>query len=202
MLLSISANLGYGALAAFVGAESAGLPVPGETALVAGALLAAAGHLSLPAVIVVAAVAAIAGDNLGYWIGRRAGRRALLARRGPFRRHRQRALAHGEAFFARHGARAVFFGRWVPGVRVVAAVVAGATRMPVRSFLIANALGAFAWAGTTASVVFLLGPTGGIIVLLSGLAVAAGATLTGVVAKLRTHRRSVTPTAIVTGGAS
>lgn len=199
MLLSIPANLGYGALAALVGAESAGLPVPGETALVAGALLAAAGHLSLPVVIVVAAVAAIAGDNLGYWIGRRAGRRALLARRGPFRRHRQRALVHGEAFFARHGARAVFLGRWVPGVRVAAAVVAGATRMPARSFLIANALGAFAWAAATASVVFLLGPTGGIIVLVSGLAVAAGATLTGVAAKFWAHRRSVAPTAIVAG---
>ncbi|MEZ5080178.1 MAG: VTT domain-containing protein [Thermoleophilia bacterium] len=170
--MGIPSSIGYGALAALVGAESAGLPVPGETALLTAALLAAAGHLSIPLVIGVAAAAAIVGDNIGYWIGRKGGRRALVASRGPFRAHRQRALERGEAFFARHGSKAVFVSRWIPGVRVVAAVVAGATRMPIRGFAVANALGALAWAATTALVVYTLGPVGGAVVLVASGAVA------------------------------
>lgn len=193
MLLSIPANLGYGAIALLVGGESAGLPVPGETALVSGALLAGAGHLSLPIVIAIAAAAAIAGDNVGYWVGRRGGRRALLARRGPFRDHRQRGLVRGEEFFARYGTKAVFVSRWVPGVRVVAALVAGATRMPVRGFMIANALGAGAWAATTGGMVFLLGPVGAAIVLTAGLAFTAAAATLAVVRWVRARRVAMTP---------
>ena len=200
MLLSIPAHLGYGAIALLVGGESAGLPVPGETALVTGALLAAAGHLSLPIVIAIAAAAAIAGDNIGYWVGRRGGRQALLARRGPLRAHRQRALGRGEEFFAKYGAKAVFVSRWVPGVRVVAALVAGATRMPVRGFMIANALGAVAWAATTGGMVFLLGPVGGAIVLATGIGITAAAAALALVRRVRARRIAMPPAPGVMAG--
>lgn len=190
MLIGIPSSLGYGALAALVGAESAGLPVPGETALITGALLASAGHLSLPLVIGVAAAAAIVGDNLGYWVGRKGGRRALLASRGPFREHRQKALVRGEAFFARYGSKAVFVSRWIPGVRVVAAVVAGATRMPVRGFMVANALGALAWATTTALLVYALGPVGGGVILVAGAVIAGVGATTALIARLRARRHT------------
>jgi membrane protein DedA with SNARE-associated domain len=89
--------------------ESAGAPLPGETALLTAAVLAAQGHLSLPLVVVVAAAAAIVGDNIGYVIGR-SGLRRLLARPGWFQRRHARLLEEGEVFFARNGSAAVFFG--------------------------------------------------------------------------------------------
>jgi undecaprenyl-diphosphatase len=181
LFVSVPANHGYGVLAALVGGESAGLPIPGETALVTAGLLAAAGHLSTPLVIAIAALAAMAGDNLGYWFGRRAGRRALQGGRGPLGRHRRRLLLKGEAFFARHGVKAVFLGRFVVGVRVVAALVAGATRMPVRQFMLANAAGAVVWSGATTLLVVWLGPLGaGLAVASSWVAVAVGLLVGGV----------------------
>ena len=181
MLVSVPANLGYAALAGLVAGESAGLPIPGETALVSAALLVGSGGLSLPLVVGVATLAAIVGDNMGYWFGRRAGRRALTASRGPFRRHRQHLLDSGEAFFARHGGKAVALGRFVAGVRVVAAVVAGASHMPVGRFMFANAAGAFAWAAVTASLVVWLGPAGAALVFASGWIMAGFGVLLGAV---------------------
>jgi membrane-associated protein len=138
----------------------------------------------------VAATAAIVGDNIGYWFGRRAGRRALTARRGPFRRHRQHLLDRGEAFFARHGGKAVALGRVVTGVRVVTAVVAGASRMPVGRFMVANAIGAFAWAGATASLVVWLGPVGAAIALASGWTIAGAGVLLAAVRVRRARARA------------
>src|SRR5690349_15721366 len=114
-LVSVPTNLGYPLLALLVGAESAGALVPGETALIVAGALAGDGRLSLPLVIVVAASAAIVGDNVGYLIGRR-GLRRLFERsaRSP---RRQRLLERGQAFFRRNGSAAVFFGRWIPGLR-------------------------------------------------------------------------------------
>ncbi|MBA2513310.1 MAG: DedA family protein [Solirubrobacterales bacterium] len=159
MLSSVSAQLGYPVLAALVFGESAGLPLPGETALLTAGGLVAAGHLALLAVILVAATAAIAGDTVGYWLGRRGGR-AVLMRGGFLAEHRRHAVQRADHFFERYGTATVFFGRWIPGVRVVVAVVAGATRMPWKRFAVANALGAFAWAGTVATAASLLGPLG------------------------------------------
>ncbi len=181
MFVSVPANLGYGVLAALVGGESAGLPIPGETALVTAGLLAGAGHLSVPLVIAIAALAAMAGDNLGYWLGRRAGRRALKGGRGPLGRHRRRLLAKGEAFFARQGMKAVFLGRFVVGVRVVAALVAGATHMPVRKFMLANAAGAVVWATATTMLVVWLGPLGAALAFASSWVAVAAGLLVGVV---------------------
>jgi undecaprenyl-diphosphatase len=170
MFLSIPANLGYALLAGFIAGESAGLPLPAETALVTAGLMATVGHLSLPLVIGVAAGAAVVGDNLGYWAGRRAGRRFLRAHRGPFRLQRQRLLAWSEEFFARSGLLAVVLARFVPGLRTCAAAMAGAGRMPAGRFLIANAGGALLWAGLTTLVVAVLGAAGAVITLASGSA--------------------------------
>jgi len=176
MLLSVPAQIGYAALAGFVVAESAGVPVPGETALLAAALLAATGQLSLPIVIAVATAAAIVGDNVGYILGRRGGR-ALLLRDGRFAHHRRAAVQAGDRFYARHGAKTVFFGRWVSGVRIVAAMMAGTTAMPGRRFVAYNALGALTWAATLATIAFLTGPLGAAIVYGCGVAAAGGGTL-------------------------
>jgi membrane protein DedA with SNARE-associated domain len=133
MLFSVPSQVGYVLLGALIFGESSGLPIPGETALIVAGGLTAAGHLSLLLVIVVAAVAAIVGDTLGYWLGRRGGR-ALLLRDGFGARHRRRALARADRHFVRHGAATVFIGRWIPGLRYMAALVAGATKMPWRRF--------------------------------------------------------------------
>src|SRR3954453_3348280 len=138
-MLPLPDQLGYPALAALVFGESAGLPIPGETALIIAGGLAAAGHLSLGPVIGVGAAGAVLGDNLGYWLGRRGGRNLLL-RDGHGARHRRAAVARADGFFARYGSGAVFAGRWIVGVRYLAALMAGATRMPYRRFLVANAL--------------------------------------------------------------
>lgn len=187
MLFTVPAHFGYPVLGALILGESAGLPLPGETALLTAAGLASAGHLALPVVIAVAAGAAIVGDTIGYWLGRRRGR-AFLLRDGFLAGHRRHAVQSADRFFARYGTATVFFGRWVPGLRVVAAVMAGATRMPWRSFAVANALGAVAWASTVAGTAFLLGPTGTAVMAAGGLALGAGAAATGWWRRRRTRR--------------
>jgi membrane protein DedA with SNARE-associated domain len=157
-MFSVSAQLGYPALGGLIFAESAGLPVPGETALLTAGVLAGAGRLSLPVVVGLAVCAAVLGDTLGYWLGRRGGRTVLL-RRGPLKHHRARVLERGERFFAEHGPKTVFLGRFVPGVRVVAAVMAGASAMPWPRFALYNVTGAFVWATTIAGLAALVGPT-------------------------------------------
>ena len=114
--------LAHGLLLLFllVAMESAGVPLPGETALVTAAILAQRGHYSLVSVIVVAAAAAIVGDNIGYWIGRKGGR-ALLRRTPIVRGYFERALPPSERFFRRHGPKTVFLGRFVAILRVTAA---------------------------------------------------------------------------------
>lgn len=157
ILTSLPPLTAYLALGGLIAVESAGVPVPGETALIAAGLLASTGHLDLAVVIVVAAGAAIAGDNVGYLIGRTGGRR-LLERPGRFERHRREILVRGEPFFERHGPKAVFLGRWVAVLRIGAAWLAGANRMPWRSFLFWNALGGIAWAAGVAVLAYALGP--------------------------------------------
>ena len=168
MFSPVPAGLGYPALGALIFGESTGLPLPGETALITAGGLAAAGHLSLPLVIAVAILAAITGDTLGYWVGRRRGR-AFLLRDGFLAGHRRHAVTRADRFFARNGTVTVFVSRFIPGVRVVAAVMAGATQMPWRRFASANALGAVLWATTVASLAYLLGPAGAASLALAGL---------------------------------
>jgi membrane protein DedA with SNARE-associated domain len=155
-LINVPAGIGYPLLFALVAAESAGALVPGETSLIVAAALAAQGQLSLPLVIAVAACAAIVGDNIGYLIGRR-GLRRLADRPGRWKVGRRRLVERGEEFFARRGSAAVFFARWLPGLRVVTSWLAGAYRMPWPRFLLWNALGGITWATTIGVLAYGLG---------------------------------------------
>jgi membrane-associated protein len=144
-IVNIPPDVGYSVVFALIAVETMGIPVPGETALITAALLAHDGRLSIAALIVLAAGAAILGDNVGFAIGRKGGRR-LFERPGPFHEQRMAALAVGEPFFARHGPKAVFLGRWVTGLRIASAWLAGMNRMDWRRFLFWNALGGICWA--------------------------------------------------------
>jgi membrane protein DedA with SNARE-associated domain len=156
MLLNVPAGIGYPLLFGFVAAESAGALVPGETSLIVAAALASQGRLSLPLVIAVGAGAAIVGDNVGYFIGRN-GLRRLVDRPGRWAAGRRRLVERGEVFFARRGSAAVFFGRWLPGMRVVTSWLAGANRMRWRRFLFWNALGGISWATTIGVLAYIVG---------------------------------------------
>jgi undecaprenyl-diphosphatase len=155
--LEISARTAYVALFALVAAESSGAPVPGETALITAGVLASHGDVKIELVIAIAATASIIGDNIGYAIGRTGGRR-LLERPGFLEHHRRRVLEHGEPFFAKHGAKAVFLGRWVAGLRIAAAWLAGINRMAWKRFLFWNALGGITWALSVGLLAYWLGP--------------------------------------------
>jgi membrane-associated protein len=143
-------------LFAVIAAESAGVPLPGETALIAAAILASRGHYSIVSVIVVAAAAAIIGDNIGYWIGRTGGRK-LLERWGPLKRYADRALPPGERFFEKHGGKTVFIGRFVAVLRVTAAWLAGITHMPWWRFVLWNAAGGIVWATLVSLLAYYFG---------------------------------------------
>ena len=132
--------------------ESAGVWVPGETALVAAGVLASRGHFWITEVIVLAALGAILGDNVGYWIGRVYGRKLFLR----FRRL-EVMLPRAERFFRRHGGKAVFFARFIAGLRVTGAWMAGISHMRWWRFLFWNALGGIAWATGVGLVAFYLG---------------------------------------------
>jgi membrane-associated protein len=145
-IISVSSSLGY-LLPAIIGLESMGVPSPGETALVLAAILASQGKLQIWLVIVIGAASAIIGDNIGYWLGRSLGLKVLLAP-GPLHEHRERAVAAGQRFFARHGGKAVFLGRWIALIRVATAWLAGIDEMPFPVFFFWNALGGITWAIT------------------------------------------------------
>ena len=136
----------YGLVVLFllVGVESAGIPVPGETALVAAAVLAH-DHWGIEWVIVVAACGAIVGDNVGYWLGRVGGRK-LLDRYEVTRRYAEKALPPSERFFKRHGGKTIFFARFIAVLRVTAAWIAGISRMHWWQFFLWNAAGGIVWA--------------------------------------------------------
>ena len=148
----------YGLIIVFltIALETSGLPLPGETALVAAAVLASQGHLSIEGVIVVAAIAAIIGDNVGYWLGRKLGR-GFLQRYEVVRRFSNRVLPPTERFFRRHGGKAVFLARWFSGFRIAGAWIAGFAHMSWWRFFVWNAAGGIAWAVTVSLVGYYAG---------------------------------------------
>ena len=164
-----------------------GIPVPGETALIGAALLAHDGQLSIVALVALAATAAILGDNVGFAIGRHGGRRLFL-RPGPFHEHRLRVIEYGEPFFERHGAKAVFLGRWVSGLRIASAWLAGMNRMSWPTFLFWNALGGICWAASIGFAVYLLGDVAEHVIAVAG-PVAAGVAVVALVAFIVWRRR-------------
>jgi membrane protein DedA with SNARE-associated domain len=145
-IFGISSKLGY-LLPAVVGLESMGVPSPGETALILAAVLANQGKLQIWLVILIAIASAIIGDNIAYFLGRAIGRE-VLEKPGPFYKRRKQLLTVGERFFEKHGAKAVFLGRWVALLRVAAAWIAGINEMPFPRFFLWNALGGITWATT------------------------------------------------------
>jgi membrane protein DedA with SNARE-associated domain len=159
---------GYPLLFAVIMCESGGLPVPGETGLITAGILASNGKLQIELVIGLAATAAIVGDNIGYLIGRKGGR-WILERPGRFHRQRLQVLETGEPFFKRHGPKAVFFGRFILGLRVWASWLAGATRMHWRSFVLWNALGGICWATAIGLLAYFLGQSAGNLISTFGL---------------------------------
>jgi membrane protein DedA with SNARE-associated domain len=187
-LLSVVRDVGYPVLFALVAIETMGIPVPGETALFTAGLLAAAGHLEIELVIAVSAAAAIVGDNIGFAIGRRLGRRLMLAP-GPFEHHRRRVIEIGEPFFERHGPKAVFLGRWIAGLRITSAWLAGMNRMSWPTFLFWNALGGIAWAISIALLAYYVGRGAERIVHLAGLGGAGVVVAGGAIAWLVLRRR-------------
>lgn len=139
---------GYWVLGLIVMLENAGVPVPGETALLAAGYLTSPDggqHLHLWAVIPIAFFAAIAGDNLGFWLGRKVARPRLAARR-RFLFLTPGRMKMAEQYFEKYGALTVFFARFVTGLRVVAGPAAGASGMWWGWFFAANAAGALCWA--------------------------------------------------------
>ena len=140
------ASYGYLFLLALVGIESFGVPLPGETALVVAAALAAQGKLDIWLVIAAAAAGAIIGDNAGYWLGRKGGI-ALVRRYGQKVGLNEAKLDRVHAFFERHGAKTIFIGRFIALLRSWAAALAGVARMPYHTFSLYNALGGITWAG-------------------------------------------------------
>jgi len=150
----------YVVVAAIILTESMGVPIPGELTLVSAALLAASGVTNIFGVATAAAIGAIIGDSIGYYIGHRGGR-PLLERFGRrFPKHfGPPHLARAERVFQRWGVWAVFFGRFVALLRILAGPLAGALRVPYRKFLAANAGGGIAWAFLTAYAVYAAGRT-------------------------------------------
>jgi membrane protein DedA with SNARE-associated domain len=150
-------SYGYGAVAGVVALESIGLPLPGETTLIAAAIIAATRHeLDIGLVIAAAAAGAIIGDNIGFWIGRAFGYRLVL-RFGRYLRLTEPRIKLGQYLFERYGGWIVCLGRFVAVLRALAALLAGVNCMGWRRFLFFNALGAGLWAGAYGMGAYYLG---------------------------------------------
>ena len=148
---------GYWGVAAALLLENSGVPVPGETILILASAVAYSTHeLRLPWIIVIGTAAATAGDNIGYWIGRKGGR-PLLERWKRFFRVRDKHIATGEALIEKHGPLAIFFARFVTGARVIAGPLAGILHMHWPRFALFNLLGAVTWVSVIAGVAFAFG---------------------------------------------
>jgi membrane protein DedA with SNARE-associated domain len=136
----------FGYLVLFLGvmAENASLPVPGETVLIIASFYSHHGHLNLGYVILLATVGCILGDNISFYVGRRLGRPFIL-QYGRYLLITKKRLAFVEHFFEKHGDKTIFIQRWITGVRVIGALVAGTTQMPWPRFVLFNCLGAVTW---------------------------------------------------------
>jgi membrane protein DedA with SNARE-associated domain len=151
------AVLAYLVVGLVIGIESMGIPLPGETTLVAAALLASQGDLNVAFVIAAAATGAIVGDSIGYFIGRKAGR-GLFERLGRrFKHFSEARIVKAEKYFHKYGVWTVFFGRFVALLRIFAGPMAGMLRMPYPQFLAANAAGGIAWSTTIGLVAYKVG---------------------------------------------
>ncbi|HET7479588.1 MAG TPA: VTT domain-containing protein [Rubrobacteraceae bacterium] len=205
-ILSLIAQYGYLIVLFGVMLESMGIPLPGETILISAGILVQQGRLDLGDAILFGIMGAVIGDQIGYWIGRRGGRPFIL-RWGRYVLITPERLARAEAFFARHGGKAVFLARFVTGLRVFGALVAGVSRMRWRTFFLYNALGGATWATAAVLVGYLLGGSVGLVEKWIGrasalLAVALVAAIALYLAYrwVRNHPELVRRTAVRLGG--
>lgn len=151
------AAFGYWAVMLTLLGENAGLPLPGETVLLYASFLAYSEHrLHIAWIIVFGVCACTLGDNVGYWIGRRGGR-PLIERHRRWFHVSEETLRRGERLFERHGAAAIFWARFIFGMRIIAGPLAGVLEMPWRRFLLFNFLGAAVWVTAVATVGFVFG---------------------------------------------
>lgn len=151
------ASYGYWSVAISLLLENAGVPVPGETILLIASASAYNQHrLNLPWIIIVGTIAATAGDNLGYWIGRRGGR-PLLERWRSFFHIGQRHIAMGEALIEKHGPVAIFLARFLAGARIFAGPIAGILHMEWKRFALFNFLGAMTWVAAISAIGYAFG---------------------------------------------
>ena len=146
----------YWALAGIIGVESFGVPAPGQTLMVLASIYAGAGRLNIYGVSIVSFLAAVIGDNIGYWIGLRGGRK-FVHRFGKYIFITPKRLAWAEDFFSRRGARIVVVARFIDGLRQLNGVIAGITAMPWRTFLLYNTIGAALWVGWWVTISYFLG---------------------------------------------
>src|SRR3954451_8431842 len=167
--------------------ESFGIPLPGETALVFFGVLASKGDYGIVSVIAIAAIAAIVGDNLGYWVIGRLGGRALFTRTPWLKRWSDSVIPRAEKVMRRHGAKTVFFGRFIAILRFTAAWVAGLGRMPWWRFLFWNAVGGIVWATAVGLVAFWGGRAAADAIQTYGLFAAAGVAALVVLAAVGIH---------------
>jgi membrane protein DedA with SNARE-associated domain len=157
MVRNAVVHYGYWAVAGALLLENAGVPLPGETILLMASFLAYSEHdLRLPWIIVVATIAATAGDNLGFALGHYGGR-PLLARYQAFFRIKDATVARGESLFEKYGSLTIFFARFVFGMRIIAGPLAGVLRMHWRRFAIFNLLGAGLWVTVISVAGYLFG---------------------------------------------
>ncbi|MFI1167279.1 DedA family protein [Streptomyces sp. NPDC020801] len=155
-LAPLLTHYGYLAVGGVVFVEDFGIPAPGETILIAAGVYAGAGELDVVAVGVIAFAAAVAGDNIGYLIGRFGGR-ALVHRWGRYVFLTPKRFEAAERFFARHGGKIVVVARFVEGLRQANGIIAGTSGMPWRRFLVFNALGAALWVGLWLTLAYFAG---------------------------------------------
>jgi membrane protein DedA with SNARE-associated domain len=187
--------LAYGYWAVFFGVmlENAGVPVPGETILLIAGYFASTGKFHLGLVMLIAASGAVIGDNIGFAIGHHFGRNVLL-RIGRFFFLTPKRLAHMENYFERHGNKTILVARFITGLRVFAALLAGASKMPWRVFIVFNMAGAVLWSVVISTLGYLFGQSLPLLIKWvgrSGTILLISAIVVGIVVwRVRKHRKS------------
>src|SRR6202171_4306880 len=187
--------LAYGYWAFFFGVmlENAGVPIPGETILLIAGYFASTGKFHLGLVMLIAATGAVIGDNIGFAIGHHYGRNVLL-RVGRFFFLTPKRFAHMENYFERHGNKTILVARFITGLRVFAALLAGASKMPWRVFVVYNVAGAILWSVVITTLGYLFGQSLPLLVKWvgrSGTILLVAAIVIGVVVwRVRKHRKS------------
>jgi membrane protein DedA with SNARE-associated domain len=149
-------HYGYWAVGGFVLLEDFGVPVPGEALLIAAAVFAGSGHMNIAAVILVAVIGAVIGDNIGFAVGHFGGR-PLVERFGRYVFLTPTRLEHAEEYFNRHGGKIDTIARFIEGLRQLNGLLAGIVGMHWAKFLGFNAVGAVLWVCTWAGIGYLAG---------------------------------------------